>query len=180
MNPDDKDRTIDLEQQFLELFDREQMLAYFDVGIRHGDGVASGLCKVSHPKETDPHRLYLSLLYVVDTPDDAAWPTLRELTGRMPWAALPESLPGTESVLYIPYPRSDAPVFMFETDVYLTIRREGLRTYLTTRLHPTVRGMLGEAGEIVFWEDAPAVRAAPPLAPEKTLVERIRKKLLGG
>ena len=98
---------------------------------------------------------------------------------RRSWTALPESLPGTESVLYIPYPRSDAPVFMFETDVYLRIRREGLKSYLATRLHPAVRDMLGEAGEIVFWEDAPAVSQATAVAqPRNTLVGLIRKKLL--
>jgi len=172
---------MDLERQFLDLFDREQMLAYFDVGVRYADGLASGLCKVSRPRETDPHRLYLSLLYVIDTPDDAAWATLRNLTGRMPWAQLPESLSGTQSVLFIPYPRTDAPVLMFETDVYLAIRREGLRSYLTTKLQPAVRRLLGEAGKVVFWEDAPAVsRTETPAEPQKTLVGRIRNKLLRG
>ena len=68
-----RDKRIDVAQEIIDGYARERMLAFFDFPLP-GDGGASisGLCRISGPERDDPAMQYLSLSFVVDTPDDGA------------------------------------------------------------------------------------------------------------
>ncbi len=69
-NRHESEGIIDLRQELIDLYASEQMLAFFEFTLAHpGNEALSGLCRIAQPK---PHRStlrYLSLIFLVDTPD---------------------------------------------------------------------------------------------------------------
>jgi hypothetical protein len=172
---------IDLDTQLRELFKKEDMYAFFDFILPCGIGLTtSGLCKISKPKGDQRKTSYFSLLFLIDSPSEAAWNYIHAEFQRIPWNFLSDRLSGVDAVLAIPYPQSTHGLCFKEIDIYL---KEGTllsRTFLENILIPAVVGQMGcQAGETVFWEDLPAKPAKPSQSTIKTpasqlpLVDRV-------
>ncbi len=75
---------IDLRQELIDLYADEQMLAFFEFTLeRPGNEALSGLCRIARPKPHSSTLRYLSLIFLVDTPDSATRPSPRK-----PWPGL--------------------------------------------------------------------------------------------
>ena len=64
------DASIDIKQELADLFEKEDLVAYFDV-ISSPDITPplSGICKIAKPLAETTGRPYISLLFIIDTPD---------------------------------------------------------------------------------------------------------------
>jgi hypothetical protein len=174
---------IDLYRQFIDEFHKEEMLAFFDfqADTEH-NGTLSGLCKVSRPKPGKSDSRYLSLLFIIETPDEQAWKEAQTRFGRIPWDGLQGRFPEFESALSIPFTLREFTGNHFqEVDIYL---KEGTlisRSFILGTLCPSVFSVAGiRAGEPVFREDLPDSCKDPERAiqennaPGASLVSRLR------
>lgn len=169
---------IDLRQQFIEVFNREEMLAFFDFRAKTGlDGFATGLCKISKPKEGASNTHYFSLLFIIETPDEETWHTVDTWFSSIDWDTLRNCLPEFESVLSIPFALQQfTGNFFQEIDIYVREETPPSRSFILGALFPAVRTTSGiEAGEPIFWEDLPPSRSGEnPENRNASLLERLQ------
>jgi hypothetical protein len=151
---------IDLNQQLIDLFNKEEMLAFFDFQLNlSGTEPVSGLCKISRPKSTDQHTQYISLLFLIDTPNGAIWQHVNAYAEHIRWSAFEAELPGIETVLSIPHLHQGAGIYFKETAIYLNREATASKYYISNKLYPAILKIMGlRAGELVFWEDLPETK----------------------
>jgi len=148
---------IDLTKQLIDLFNKEQMLAFFDFQVTPGGNEpVSGLCKISRPKGTGEQIQYVSLLFLIDTPTDAAWEQVNSFVSNIGWDAFKRELAGAETVLSIPHLIHKTGIYFKETAIYLSSSVTVSKYYVSNKLYPAILRVMGlRAGELVFWEDLP-------------------------
>jgi hypothetical protein len=148
---------IDLTKQLSELFNKEQMLAFFDFQVTPGGNEpVSGLCKISRPKGTGEQTQYVSMLFLIDTPDDALWEHVNTFVNHIGWNAFRRELPGAETVLSIPHLIHKTGIYFKETAIYLSNDIKVSKYYVSSKLYPAILRVMGlKAGELIFWEDLP-------------------------
>ena len=151
---------IDLNQQLIDLFNKEEMLAFFDFGLSlSGNEPVSGLCKISRPKDTDHHTQYISLLFLIDTPNGAIWEAVHAYADNIGWSKFEAELPGIETVLSIPHVHHGIGIYFKETAIYLNSDAAASKYYVSNKLYPAILKIMGlRAGELVFWEDLPETK----------------------
>jgi hypothetical protein len=179
-----KHPAIDLHREFINVFNREEMLAFFDFQADTGKGATvSGLCKVSKPKEGKSDMCYFSLLFIIETPDENIWQDVDTWFSSIQWDGLKHRLPEFESVLSIPFTTDEfTGNFFQEIDVYVREDTEPSRSFILDGLCPAVRSVSRiTSGEPVFWKDLPT---PPNLAasaeggdPNASLVGKLRNFL---
>ena len=151
-------KNIDLYREFIDVFHKEEMLAFFDFRDEtNADGPMSGLCKISRPKPGKADSRYLSLLFIVETADEKAWREAEARFGAIDWDALRDRFPEFESALSIPFTlREFTGNYFQEVDIYLKNNAVVSRSFIVGTLCPSVFSVAGiTAGEPVFREDLP-------------------------
>jgi hypothetical protein len=153
-----RDPVIDAHKQFVDLFKKEEMLAFFDFLLPLAENrTAAGLCKISRPKGDLQQGRYLALLFLIDAPDEALREEVTAYAKRIPWNHLAELAPGIETVLSIPDLHSGSGFYYKETDLYVSGKVELSKAYVVSKLFPAILRVTGfSARELVFWEDVPA------------------------
>jgi hypothetical protein len=149
---------IDLYREFIDVFHKEEMLAFFDFRAEAGAaGPLSGLCKISRPKPGKADSRYLSLLFIVETPDEKAWKEAETRFGEIDWEGLRDRFPEFESALSIPFTlREFTGNYFQEIDIYLKDTTVISRSFIVGTLCPSVFSVAGiTAGDPVFREDLP-------------------------
>jgi hypothetical protein len=176
------DTILDLNQELMSVFNKEEMVAFFDFTFTGSDNeVFSGLCKIAHPKKEGSRLTYFSLLFITDVPDSKKWSDMDTMMAKIDWNRFARYLPHVDSVLSIPIHKSIKGVYLRETTIYLTNTNPSLRSYLTNDLYPAILKVTGfKAEEPVFWGDAPAgkpVRQPQPSAQvrqESSLLDKLK------
>jgi hypothetical protein len=165
------DRVIDLDKQFVELFNKEQMLAYFDFHADFGQGLgASGLCKISSPRKSESESAYVSLLFIVDTSDFDVLEAAEKRCRGFDWESFRADLPGFETALRMSYTSSDQKNFFEEVDLYFRKGFGVCRVFVSNRLLPAVANLTGfRCGDLTFWEDL----GAPPKPVDRRAIESV-------
>lgn len=151
---------IDLYREFIDVFRKEEMLAFFDFQAEsRKSGTLSGLCKISRPKPGTGGSRYLSLLFIIETPDETAWKEAEERFGAIAWDGLQDRFPEFESALSIPFTlREFTGNYFQEIDIYLKDFSAVSRSFITGTFCPAVFSVAAiTAGEPVFREDLPDV-----------------------
>lgn len=148
---------IDLDRELIELFNKEQMIAFFDFQVTRGEGAPNtGLCKISRPKSGARQSQYISLLFLIDTPEKSDWQQVDAFLGNLDWNTFQHELPGVVSVLPIPHLDKSSCIYFKEVDIYLTNSVSLGKSYVKNLLYPAVlRVMEINCGEMVFWDDIP-------------------------
>ena len=151
---------IDLNQQLIDLFNKEEMLAFFDFQLSFsGNEQVTGLCKISRPKDTDQDTQYISLLFLIDTPNRALWEHVHAYAENIGWSKFETDLPEIETVLSIPHLHHGIGIYFKETAIYLKSGAAASKYYVTNKLYPAILKIMGlRAGELVFWEDLPETK----------------------
>jgi len=181
------DGRIDLMQDLTKLYQREEMLAFFDFQIeRPNRDAVAGICRISRPKDAASRVRYLSLTFVVDTPDEAARDAaLTALDGISP-NALRSVLPEIREVL--PVPSLSGSEESLVTQIDLLVQTDPARAFIAGQLVPAVGRLAGlKVSDFVWWEtpkpapatgaaSAGAAKPAAP-APDQSLVGRLRRFL---
>jgi len=148
---------IDLDKELLELFNKERMIAFFDFQVIQGRADPySGLCKISQPKSGSRQSQYISLLFLIDAPDDTAWRQVDTYASRLDWNAFQRELAEVVTVLPIPHLHKSTGIYFKEVDIYLNNRVAIAKRFVMNQLYPAISKVMGlKGGEMVFWDDIP-------------------------
>ena len=178
---------IDFDTQLQDLFNKEEMLAFFDFQFPGGTNPPlTGLCKISKPKTDEKSAHYFSLLFLVDASSAAGWDRIDEIFKQVPWETLAERLPGVDAVLTLPYSQPVGGLYLQEIDIFFQKGSVVSKGNISSRLVPAVAWVCGcQAGKIVFWSNTPpprqpeAAAGAPRISEEDALpfVPRLRRWL---
>ena len=150
------DEPIDLMQQFVDLYAREDMLCFFDFAIaRPGAAELSGICRISKPKSGNSSLRYLSMVFVVDTPDEQSRRDVPALFARLEENNLKAFAHEISEVLAVPAPTRHAENYVHQIDLLLDKDFDVDEGFISARLVPAVRNIGGlKTSELVWWEDA--------------------------
>ncbi len=157
---------IDILQEFVDLYAREEMLAFFDFTLeRAGRDPISGLCRISKPKSGRSKLQYLSLTFVVDTPDDDSRTRIRSALEKLDGEAMKEHVPAVVEVVPVPSLGTSSESYVTQADILLNAEPD--EKFVSTQLVPAVRALTElKAAEVVWWGDRAA--AAAPGKPAAT------------
>jgi hypothetical protein len=158
---------IDLFEQFVSLSNQEQMLAFFDfeVDAPAGQAPLSGLCRISKPKSGEWRTAYVSLAFVVDTPDEAAKAAIDAALAGLESDELKAAVPGVQEVLTVPVINVGPENYVRQADVLLEPGVNVDKGLLAQRLIPAIQQITGlKAADVVWWDDSatPSPASAPP------------------
>lgn len=166
------DEFIDLDLELSELFNKEEMLAFFDFHFPFGENeVLSGLCKISDPKEHEDRSTYYSLLFLIDVPEGKTHEDVDSLMAGVDWDQFRRYLPHVENVMPLPIHHTVKGVHVTETYVYTTAPDTPPDIYVRHELYPAILRVTGfKGGELVIWSEIADMAsdlggAAKPLSP---------------
>ncbi|MEO5359095.1 MAG: hypothetical protein H7843_01465 [Nitrospirota bacterium] len=144
------DDIVDLEQEFYDSFEKEQMLAYFDFIVPRG--AIPGLCKISKPKKG--RTTYLSAIFLIDTPDESTFNSMASYAKNINWDNFKNYLPGFNSAMSMPYAGAKTEVYLIEADIFIDIPIDMPKQFITHKLYPSIEKVTGfKTGTLVFWDD---------------------------
>jgi hypothetical protein len=148
-----KDQPIDIMQEFIDLYGREDMLAFFDFSVdRPGKEAISGLCRISKPKGGSAKMQYLSLTFVADTPDENARTTIAEVLQRIDTDRVRRAVAEVSEVVFMPSMSSSAQNYVTQADLLLDAEPD--RQFIVQRLLPAIRHIMQvKPTELVWWAD---------------------------
>ena len=163
---------IDLRQELIDLYAGEQMLAFFEFTLeRPGNDDLSGLCRIARPK---PHRStlrYLSLIFLVDTPDAATRLVVQKALARLEGSALKTAVPGMTDGAILSSLHSSTENYVAQTD--LLLESEVNKAFITTQLIPAITHIAQlHLTHVEWWEESRSLTAPPantPSAPSSLL-----------
>ncbi|WP_420264571.1 hypothetical protein [Candidatus Magnetominusculus dajiuhuensis] len=143
---------VDLEQEFYDSFEKEQMLAYFDFAFPKG--ALPGLCKISRPKEGHTKSTYFSTLFIIDTTSDSAFNEVASYARKIQWDDFRNYLPGFNSVMAMPYAGQKTETYFLEADIFIDTPIDIPKQFVLHRLYPSIEKVTGfKTGTLVFWDD---------------------------
>ncbi len=177
------EQRIDIMQEVVDLYGREDMLAFFDFSIeRHGQGAISGLCRISKPKQGSSQMPYLSLVFVVDTPDESSRRMIPTLIAKLEGDALRGLVPEVIEVVPMPAMGATGDNYVKQIDVLLDAHVEPDERFIAGMLLPAVRDATGlRTGELVWWDPALTAGAGGhevAAADTPSLLEGLRRRLV--
>jgi hypothetical protein len=181
MADDMKDREpIDLMQEFANLYAREEMLAFFDFNFALPDvAPVAGLCRISKPKSGRSKMQYLSLTFVVDTPDERSLVGVQQALDKLDSEGLRKAVPQVVEVVPVPSLGSAAENYVSQADILLEIAPGEF--FVSEKLVPAIAGLTQmKVTEFVWWGSgapAPPAASAPPPAKGSSLVNSLRQYL---
>ena len=179
-----KSERIDVMQELVELYQHEELLAFFEFSIeRPGAAAVSGLCKISQPKADDTASLsdvgahsdqrerplektpaagprYLSLTFMADAPDAASTATIEAAFAGLDRDAFQHALPSVDAVVPVPTMTRGAELHVRQYDLLLNPRLDPGETFVMERLLPALRSFAGLHAHHVVWWDGKAQRPA--------------------
>jgi hypothetical protein len=167
-------KRIDIIQEFVDLYQHEEMLAFFAFRIGGPNGVA-GLCRISKQKGGSAGARYLSLTFMIDAPDEGSRVLADKALSRIDDAAMRAALPAVAAVIPIPVMIHGAENYIRQVDLMLGEHVEVGKAFVTERLLPVVFTLTGmTAGAVEWWDET------SPTPPNTTAVASgARTPLLG-
>lgn len=147
------DESVDLLREFVDLYDREEMLAFFEFRLeRPGHPEVEGLCRISRPKDGRSNLYYLSLGFVVDTPDEATRVFVDAALARLDGDALRSAVPHVLEVLPVTVMPSGPESYMRQADILLDDGVAGDPSTVLAQLVPALAKVTGILPrEVVRW-----------------------------
>lgn len=153
-------KRIDIIQEFVDLYQQEEMLAFFEFRIGGPTGTA-GLCRISRQKGDAAGMRYLSLTFMVDAPDDKSRAAADAALNRIDDAAMQAAVPAVAAVVPIPVMIHGGENYVRQVDVMLREPTEVSQAFVMDQLLPVVFRLSGITTRAVEWWDeaAPAARS---------------------
>jgi hypothetical protein len=178
----EEERPIDITRQFVEMYAREEMLCFFDFSMVSAAGDAiSGLCRISKPKQGRSSMRYLSMVFIVDTPDEASRREVPAMLARLEGDSLKAFVPEIADVMAVPVPAGNREKYVHQVDLLLDSDIEPDERFISAMLLPAVRTLTGvRTSEMVWWGDAaPVGTEAPGESGRETFLGGLRRLFEG-
>jgi hypothetical protein len=175
-------KPIDIMQEFVDLYGKEEMLAFFDFSIeRPGKEPISGLCRISRPKSSSAKMQYLSLSFLADTPDEDAQAASAAVLDRIDTDGLRRAVAEVSEVVMMPSIGRASDSYVGQADILLDTAPD--QQFIALRLLPAVRRLMQvKPTEVVWWaepepSDSPSARPAVGAESGASLVANIKSYL---
>lgn len=182
-----KEKPIDLMDEVISLFSREEMIAYFDFQLPvGGDASFGGLCKISRSKRDASQLNYASVLFIVDAPTPACRQGILEKLDALDETRLQEAIPELTTLVPVPAAATHPGLLLKQIDLILEKGCPATRHFVQDKLYPVICRLAGLYAEpLVFWP-APAepashepATAKPPAQPAEVDPDTsLRSKLM--
>ena len=145
-------------KSLIALYAGEQMLAFFEFTLeRPGNEALSGLCRVAQPKRHRSALRYLSLSFLVDTPDSATRPVVRKALALLEGVALKTAVPDMTDGAIISSLNSSTESYIAQTD--LLLGSEVNKAFIMTKLIPAIARIAQlHLTHVEWWEESPPSR----------------------
>ncbi len=152
-----REKVIDLKQQLIGLFDKEDVLAFFDfLLIVDRTETVPGLCKIAEPKAGESKSNYLSLLFIIDTIDDRMKDRVDSIMKGISWGEFKQYLKGIDMLIPMPHVSYETQHYLEEIEIYLSPQLRITKPYLADDLYPAIVKTLGCRGNgLIFWDEFP-------------------------
>jgi hypothetical protein len=150
------DESVDLLREFVDLYSREEMLAFFEFRLRRPGGPeVEGLCRISQPKDGRSNLNYLSLGFVADMPDESARALIDTALAQLTGDALRSAMPGVIEVLPLTAMPAGPESYVRQADILLDDEALLDTRATLTQLVPALTRLTGlDARELVWWNGA--------------------------
>lgn len=150
------DGSVDLLREFVDLYSREEMLAFFEFRLAlPGGGEIEGLCRISQPKDGRSNLYYLSLGFVADTPDEVSRTSVDTALSRLDGDALRSAVPSVVEVLPVTSMPTGSESFVRQADILFDEESATDPATTLAALVPAVAQITGiHASELVWWTAA--------------------------
>lgn len=150
------DESVDLLREFVDLYDREEMLAFFEFRLeRAGAGEIDGLCRISKPKDGRSNLYYLSLGFVVDTPDEATRDFVDAALAKLDGDALRSAVPNVVEVLPVTAMPTGPESYVRQADILFDDSSPADEAAVLALLVPALARITGlQPRELVRWSGA--------------------------
>lgn len=147
------DDGVDLLREFVDLYSREEMLAFFEFRLEQASGRdIEGLCRISQPKDGRSNLYYLSLGFVADTPDEASRASVENALSRLDGDALRSAVPSVVEVLPVTSMPTGPESFVRQADILFDEHSAADPATTLAALVPAVAEITGiHASELVWW-----------------------------
>ena len=147
------DGSVDLLREFVDLYSREEMLAFFEFRLRQTDGgEIEGLCRISQPKDGRSNLYYLSLGFVADTPDEAARSAIDSALSRLDGDSLRTAVPSVVEVLPVTSMPTGPESFVRQADILFDEDQATDPATTLAALVPALAEITGiHTSELVWW-----------------------------
>ena len=179
------DASIDIKQELVDLFEKEALVAYFDVTSSPDiTPPLSGICKIAKPLAGSTGQQYISLLFIIDTPDADTLRIAKECVKRIDEDRLTKCDPEITSAVLMPETTIGDVYYTRHIDVLLASPIRGETQTIVGNIHEAIRDVPSlEPGELVWWEgtgpDSMNGLGNTPRDPvgNDSIMNRIRKRL---
>ena len=160
----DQNGVTDISREFLDLFDKESFVCFFSFQVSVPEKTPlSGLCKVARPKRGTSKLNYLSLMFIIDAPDNDARTAVETILRRLEGDSLKEDLSELKTLVSIPGMEFDAGIYLKQVDLILHAQYAPDEHFIAERIYPSIlKAARFEAGEMIWWEDLAELRASTP------------------
>lgn len=147
-------KRVDIFREFVDQYAREDMLAFFEFTLNLVDkGPVSGLCRISQPKAGSSNLQYLSLTFVVDTPDEATKLPIQHALARLAETRVRALLPQVTGVVPTPPMYTGPEHYIRQIDVLLGAAVIPDQRFIAERLVPALREIIQiDPGAISWWD----------------------------
>ncbi|MBI3798129.1 MAG: hypothetical protein HY268_14330 [Deltaproteobacteria bacterium] len=148
---------IDIFQEFVDQSAREELLAFFDLTLpRPGKEPLLGLGRISQPKRGSSSLRYLSLTFVVDTPDEDARTSIQHILTHLEESSLRAALPQAVGLVPTPSMHTGPEHYIRQIDILLGATTVPDKHFITERLVPALQKILPvQINEMSWWEARP-------------------------
>jgi hypothetical protein len=152
-----KPERIDIFQEFVAQYAREEMLAFFEFTLeRGGQEPLSGLSRISQPKQGSSSLSYLSLTFVFDTPDEAARTASEHALAHLTETSLRAALPQATGLVPTPSMHTGPEHYIRQIDILLGANTTPDKHFISESLVPALHKILPlQFSEVSWWEARP-------------------------
>ncbi len=149
-------RTLDIEAELAEILNKEEMLVSFDFSyLPAGGETVEGLCTISAPKEGQSKISYVTVVLVIDLPDQRSWQAVDAAINGMDWERFCSLSDEITSVLPNPGRSLKSNTYLKEVSLYLATMGRPESNYCSDVLVPLIAEVTGvKPGAINFWGSA--------------------------
>ncbi|HEV8718931.1 MAG TPA: hypothetical protein VGX03_39685 [Candidatus Binatia bacterium] len=152
-----KSEQIDIFQEFVAQYAREEMLAFFEFTLDlEGQESVSGLCRISQPKQGSSRLRYLSLTFVVDTPNEMARAAIEHVLAHLTETTLRAVLSQTAGVVPTPSMHTGPEHYIRQIDILLSVNTTPDKRFISESLVPALQKVFPlQISEVSWWEARP-------------------------
>ncbi len=174
-NRQDAQELIDIGQEIIDLYAGERTLAFFDFGLeRPGKESLVGLCRIAQPKDHTATLSYLSLSFLVDTPDAASRTAVREALSAVAGETLKAAIPEITDLVSGPSQMAGSESYMVQMDLLLEGGADE-RSILTQLVPAIARLAQLQTTRLEWWKESPLPTIAPiPARPDPPWLGTVR------